>query len=265
MRIRGLIFGLFFAFLAIISCSSGGKERDAVATVNDAPIVSQELKKEVARYSRQNPAQKVTFNTVEDSLKSMIDQKLLVQEAVKKGLHEKEDFVESIKGYWEQTLIRALVDAKTKELSKNIFATDDEIRKEYDRMSYMQLIRAARAKTKPAADEIAKAMQEGRPPSDVETIGPLYYADLNDSPLADACDMEVGQVKALAAGDEYIVVQVVNREKMPTPPLKDIYPQIRESLLLQKQQSAVKAWIDEVRKSARININDKELRSIAHE
>ena len=267
MRIRGLIFCLFFAAVFVtLSCNSGSqKGGDTVATVNNASIAADELKEDVVRYSRQNPTQKITRDIVEDRLKNMIEKKLMVQEAVKMKLHQNREFVEEIKNYWEQSLIRALVDAKIGELSSKLFVTDDEIRNEYDRMGFMPLIRAARAKTKPAADDIVKAMQEGRPPLDAQTIGPLYYENLKGSPLANAFDTNVGEVKAFVAGDEYIVIQVVKREKVPMPPLKDIYAQIRESLLQEKKQSAVKTWMQSVRKSAKININDKMLQGIAHE
>lgn len=267
MRIRGLIFCLFFATTFVtLSCNSGSQKReDAVAMVNNASIAAEELTEDIARYSKQNPTQKITPNIVEDRLKNMIEKKLMVQEAVKMKLHQNKEFVGEIKNYWEQSLIRALVDAKVRELSAKLFVTDDEIRKEYDRMSFTPLIHAARAKTKPAADDIAKAMQEGRPPLDTETIGPLYHENLKGSPLANAFDMEVGEVKAFIAGDEYIVVQVVKREKVPVPPLKDIYAQIRESLLQEKKQSAVKTWMESVKKSAKVTINDKILQRIAHE
>ena len=46
MRIRGLIFYLFFATMFVtLSCnSSNQKGEDVVALVNDAPIVAEELK-----------------------------------------------------------------------------------------------------------------------------------------------------------------------------------------------------------------------------
>lgn len=267
MRIRDHIFFLFFAIIFItLSCNSGSqKKEDAVATVNDASIAADELKEDVARYSKQNPTQKITPNIVEDRLKNMIEKKLMVQEAVKMNLHQNKKFVEEIKNYWEQSLIRGLVDTKVRQLSAKLFVTDDEIRKEYDRMSVMPLIHAARAKTKQAADDIAKAMREGKPPLAAETLGPLYHENLKGSPLANAFDMEVGEVKAFVAGDEYIVVQVAKKEKVPMPPLEGIYAQIRESLLQQKKQLAVKTWMESVKKSAKITIHEKILQGIAHE
>jgi len=239
--------------------------KEAVASVNEASIGVDELRMDVSRYSKQNPSQKITRSLVEDRLKNRIEQKLMVQEAMKMNFHQGAEFVEEMKDYWEQSLIRLLVDSKIRELSLKLFVTDDEVRKEYDRMSFVRLIQAARAKTKPAADDIARAMREGKPPLDAEIIGPFYYENVDGSPLVDAFDMEVGEVKVLVAEDGYIAVQIVKREKVQMPPLKDTYSQIRGCLLQKKQQLALKTWMESVKKSAKIIINDNKLKRIAHE
>ncbi|MDZ4165697.1 MAG: SurA N-terminal domain-containing protein [Smithellaceae bacterium] len=266
MRRHALIFGLLLSFALIFgACSSGKKEHDAVATVNDAPIMAEDILAEVARYARQNPSQAITQNTIDDQLKVMIEQKLLIQEAVKKRLHEDRKFTEAIKNYWEQTLIKDLIDAKTGEWSEKIFVTDDEVGKEYERMSYRPVMVALRARTKGAADEAAEAMRRGKTPAGAEAIGPVYHGDMKGSPLANAFDMEAGEVKVFATEDEFIVIHLLKKDKVPIPPLNSIQKMIKESLLEQKKQQAVKTWMANVKQSARITINDKLLKRIAHE
>ena len=65
--------------------------------------------------------------------------------------------------------------------------------------------------------------------------------------------------------DECIVLQVVTKGKVPMPPMESIYAHIRESLLQQKKQLAVKTWMESVKKSAKITIHEKILQGIAHE
>jgi hypothetical protein len=252
------------ALLALLACSSGTAEKEkAVVTVNGASITAEELKREVAGYGANNP---ITRHTVDDKLKLMIEQKLLIQEAVKMGLSEDKKFAETIKTFWEQTIIRNLIEAKTKELSGKIFVTDQEIANEYERMKFRPRIRAIRgARTQQDADAIVRQMQDGKRMIGEETIGPLFYEDVKGSPLASAFDMKDGQIGAFAADGEYIVIGVIDREVIPLPPLKELGKRIRESILAQKRQKALTEWIATVKNTAKIQIDEKEMRRIVHE
>jgi hypothetical protein len=196
----------------------------------------------------------------------MIEQKLLIQEAVKLGLNEDPKFAATIKTYWEQTLIRNLIEAKTREFSDKVFVTDDEIAKEYERMRYRLRIRAVRgASTQQAADGIVLAMRSDKRLPGEETLSPLLYEDVKGSPLANAFDMHAGEIKAYPADGEYIVIAVLGRESLPIPPLEGLGKRIRDSLLAQKKQRALTEWIATVKKSSKVQIDERELKGIANE
>ncbi|EKD40564.1 MAG: hypothetical protein ACD_75C00011G0003 [uncultured bacterium] len=252
------------AALALLACSSGTAEKEkAVATVNGAPITTAELQQKAASYAKNSP---ITRHTVDDQLHIMIEHKLLIQEAVKTGLNEDKRFVETIKTFWEQTIIRNLIEAKTGEISGKIFVTDKEIANEYERMKFRPRIRAVRgARTKQDADAIVRQMQNGERIPGEETIGPLFYEDAKGSPLANAFDMKVGQIGAFAGDDEHVVLCIIDRESMPLPPLKELSKRIGESILVQKRQKALAEWIAAVKKTAKVQIDEKELRRIANE
>jgi hypothetical protein len=255
---------IFLASLTAMACNSGTAEKGKiVATVNGAPIVAADLRKEVAGYGKNNP---VTHHTLDDQLKVMIEQKLLIQEAVKLGLDKDEKFAETIKTFWEQTLIRNLIEAKTREFAGRVFVTDAEIAEEYERMRYRLRIRAVRgAPTQQAADEIVLAMRSGNRIPGEETLGPLLYEDVKGSPLATAFDMQAGEVKTCAADGEFICIALLSKESLPVPPLEEVRKGIRDSLLAQKRQSALTEWIATVKKSSKVQIDEQELKGIANE
>jgi hypothetical protein len=265
MKKRVLIRRLVpFAALALLACSSGTAEKEkVVATVNGAPITVAELQQEVSGFGKNNT---VSRHTVDDQLKLLIEQKLLIQEAVKMGLSEDKKFAETIKTFWEQTIIRNLIEAKTGELSGKTFVTDQEIASEYERMKYRPRIRAIRgARTQQDADAIVLQMQGGKRMTGEEIIGPLFYEDVKGSPLAKAFDMQAGQVAAFAAAGEYIVIGIIDRESIPLPPLKELEKRLRESILAQKRQKALAEWITTVKNAAKVQIDEKEIRRIGHE
>ena len=133
-RSRGVNrFRVLFAILSVLlipvftSCGGQRQHKDAVATVNGAAVPLQEFQKELAIYASRNPDFKLNAESVEEHLNMFIDKQLMIQEATKMGLAEDERFLETIKRFWEQTLIRELIDAKSREWSGRLFVTEDEI------------------------------------------------------------------------------------------------------------------------------------------
>ncbi len=124
---------ILFAILPVLlipvftSCGGQRQHKDAVATVNGSPVSLQEFQKELAMYANRNPDFKLNAGSVKEHLDTIIDKQLMIQEAMKMGLAEDERFLETIKRFWEQTLIRELIDVKSKEWSGRLFVTDDEV------------------------------------------------------------------------------------------------------------------------------------------
>ena len=133
-------FRVLFAILSVLlipvftSCDGQRQHKDAVATVNGAAVPLQEFKKELAIYANRNPGFKLNAESVEEHLNMFIDKQLMIQEATKMGLAEDERFLETIKRFWEQTLIRELIDAKSREWRGRLFVTEDEILGYYQEM-----------------------------------------------------------------------------------------------------------------------------------
>ena len=133
-------FRVLFAILSVLlipvftSCDGQRQHKDAVATVNGAAVPFQEFQKELAIYASRNPDFKLNAESVEEHLNMFIDKQLMIQEATKMGLAEDERFLETIKRFWEQTLIRELIDAKSREWRGRLFVTEDEILGYYQEM-----------------------------------------------------------------------------------------------------------------------------------
>ena len=117
------------ALLTFLSsaCSRDTERQKKIALVNGAPIFLKDYKEEIALISRSNPTFKVNPRSLERQLNTMIDKKLMIQEAVKRGLSDDEQFMKAIKRFWEQTLIRELINIKSGEWSDILFATDEEV------------------------------------------------------------------------------------------------------------------------------------------
>lgn len=256
---------LFLLPLFIIGCGKGKGQRENIASVNDTPISLAEFQKEVSILSKRNPAFKITPQALEEQLITIIDKKILLQEAMKKGITEDERFVETIKTFWEQTLIRELVELKAGEWTDKLFVTEDEVERHYQMMQYMPVVKYARVKNKGQAEEIKGKMLKGLQVDGAETLGPLYIEDVGVGALINAFDMNAGETGVYETDEGYVVIQVVKKEKTAVPPLKDSYSRIKTFLLEQKKQNAMEKWLTEVKSSAKIQINAQMLKGIANE
>ncbi len=133
-RVRALYVILLILLVHVfISCGEVKQRQDkgAVATVNGAVVSLPEFQKELAIYANRNPDFKLTAASVEEQLNMFIDKQLMIQEAMKMGLAEDERFLETIKRFWEQTLIRELIDAKGREWGGRLIVTEDDILARY--------------------------------------------------------------------------------------------------------------------------------------
>lgn len=258
------IFSILFLLLFIPACEKNKPHEENIASVNGAPIPVAEFQKEVSLRSKREPAFKITSQILEEQLNTIIDKKLLIQEAMKRGLAEDPQFAETIKTFWEQTLIRELVELKTKEWAEKLFVAEDEIERHYKRAQYMPTIKLVKVKNKEQAGIIKERMLKGLKADGEETLGPLYFEDVRSDALVNAYDMNAGEAKVYEGDGEYIVIHVVKKEKVAIPPLKDSYSRIKILLLEQKKQDAMEKWLKDVKGSAKIQINTNLLKGIVN-
>ncbi|MFC1808314.1 hypothetical protein ACFL0T_08150 [Candidatus Omnitrophota bacterium] len=66
-------------------------------------------------------------------LENLINRKLLLQEAQREGLDRKQNFLADIENFWEQSLLKIVIDNKTKEISSKIQVRPEEIRDHCER------------------------------------------------------------------------------------------------------------------------------------
>lgn len=138
------ISGFFipFCLLAISSllfvsgCSKeSSDDGKSVVSVNEERISLEAFQREIAIRSKQDPSFKITPLTVKEQLDTAVDRKLMIQEAMKMGLANNEDFARTIQVFWEQTLIRELIEAKNQEWKDRLFVTEQEVHDYYNRIN----------------------------------------------------------------------------------------------------------------------------------
>jgi len=260
-----LTFLICLSILSQAACVEKPKDKKVVASVNDSDIPLKDLQDDISCSMRQFPSTKPSPDAVEDRLETMIERKLMVQEALRRKLSQDERFLQTIKTYWEQTLIRELVDEMNHQWADTMRVTDEEVRREYRRMGRRPVVRAARAKTRELAEQYRTKMQKGESIDCAETLGPCLYDDLRTSPLSQAFDLETGETMIIGYDGGFIAVLVLKIEKTVLPPLKGLKSGITETLMEHKKQQALADWVAARKRSSKITINKDMLKEAGYE
>lgn len=67
-------------------------------------------------------------------LTNLINQKLILQDAERKGMDREDDFLKTVEKFWEQSLLKVALERKTKEIAASIRVPDKEIQDAYQKM-----------------------------------------------------------------------------------------------------------------------------------
>jgi len=105
---------IILAALMIAGCEHQAKDREILAKINNYEITKEEFNEEFKDSA-------YGVSDTEESRKSFLDnlinRKLVLQEAQRQGLDKKKDFLKSIERFWEQSLLKVMLDKKSKDIS----------------------------------------------------------------------------------------------------------------------------------------------------
>lgn len=120
-------FLVISVFLFICGCTPKEKNKQILAKINNYEISSLEFEQEFqdSAYSRTD-----TLEARKEFLNLLINRKLILQDAQAKGLDRDASFLKMIEKFWEQSLLKLVLDKKSAEISKILRTTDRESARE---------------------------------------------------------------------------------------------------------------------------------------
>jgi peptidyl-prolyl cis-trans isomerase C len=120
---------IILAVLMIAGCKCQAKDKQVLARINNYEITKQEFEEEFKNSG-------FSVSDTEESRKSFLDnlinRKLVLQEAQRQGLDKEKDFLKSIERFWEQSLLKVMLDKKSKDISMLKDAGKKEVEDAYD-------------------------------------------------------------------------------------------------------------------------------------
>ncbi len=127
------LFSVLICSLIFTGCSPAGDNGDnrVVAQVDKYQMSVEDLKHELKNIPYD---EKEYLNTKEGRLEyidRLLEKEILLQQAQRQGLDREKDFMKSIESYWEQALLKLLLERKSKEISGSTHVYDNEIEEYY--------------------------------------------------------------------------------------------------------------------------------------
>ena len=211
-----------------------GVPKEPAVVINDRVITTEELAKLGPPHNE----------TRQDFINSIITRELLIQEAQRSGIDKEEIFRRSIQSFYEQSLVKVLMDRKFASL--NITVSDEELEKYFsmlDKKVSLTIYTGARAED----------LNSGTAGSEKIKVS---FGDLSRSMKRVVSLLgKGGKSRPIISGSNYIVIV-----------LEDIQPggirqsgtdreSIRKLIAEEKREQLIAEWMDSLRKKAKIKVH----------
>lgn len=120
----------------MLFCCSQEKQEETktLSRINNYNLTLDEFEYQLAAELELDKDFKLTREAKKEFLEQLIRKELLIQEAKKLRLDRKDKFMRTIERYWESTLIRDVIELKSKEIEKKVYVSEDEIEIRYKEM-----------------------------------------------------------------------------------------------------------------------------------
>lgn len=128
-----LLFVLVMLFSFIAGCSSGNDnaENRIIARINKYKMTADDLRYEFRNAPYDQTALLKTEAGRKQYVENLIEKEILLQEAQRQGIDREKDFMKSIENYWEQALLKMLLERKSIEISGMVHVYDNEVENYY--------------------------------------------------------------------------------------------------------------------------------------
>jgi len=265
-------------FLPLIACSKKDSGK-AIATINGEKITVQEFNAELDKIPMNMKMLVATQSGKREFLDRLIVQKLLLKEAKKENVDKDKSFQERLEEIKQQLTIEQLL---KKKMSAELNFSDADLEKYYEehkeefKRGQEIETRQILVKTEPEAKEIEARIAKGE---DFAELAKRYSIDpaaktsggdigyhpkgtlIPEYEAAAFALTKVGQVsKPVKTQLGYHIIKLEGTRTGTYVPFTEVKEFVRQKMTQEKKSEALQKYIDSLKKSARIFVNDDMLK-----
>ena len=98
--------------LSVCGCAEKGPKKAVIATIGNYSLYEEDFLSELSLY----PPEYLNKAVKEQLLNDIIEKKVLLLEAQRQGLDRNPEFMKMVERFWEQSLLRSLLNKKSEEI-----------------------------------------------------------------------------------------------------------------------------------------------------
>lgn len=254
--------------LLVYGCGRNeGMSPKVLASINDYDMTVEDFmyeSKDILKYGATTGSFPLDSEEVLDAL---IDKEVLLQEAQRQGFDKREAFMRTIEDYWEQTLLRDLMNKKAQEISFKTVVYEDEVMNYYGRMktekyAFVIVLKSEKAATalSESQGDVTPLLEQAGIKEDVAYIIPPRWYNMGEdlSDLEDAIfNKDTGSGKiTVKLENKWAVIVISETRQREVSSLTKMRPAIEKAVRERKERKAVDEWIEELREHARITVHN---------
>ncbi|MFH0783432.1 MAG: hypothetical protein V2B20_15970 [Pseudomonadota bacterium] len=215
--------------------------KDIAISINGHDFVKETVTAEGKKYGYHSDQQSELFDT-------LITKELLIQEAERQEIHKEESFRQSLKNYYENSLVKTLLDRQNSKLQVSVSETDID--------SYIAFL--GKIVTFTRLDTIPKSASDAATAKGVTTTA--LFSDLASPVRLLLSSLQPSQYGVrFDTGNESYVLRLDSIEPSPEYVAKEADRQrIREMLEEYQKEQQMKRWLLDLRRNATITINKEQ-------
>ncbi len=250
MRYISVVAGLILLIAGVAGMtllkSRPPQSREAVR-VNERSISDEECRKAYEERASISPVPLDKQQFIDD----LVTREILIQEAKRLGLDREEPFRRSIQSYYEQTLVKNLIRSKMSTIQ--VSADEREIVSSYEAMGKVYELSVVTLPTEREAKEAIRHFPSGR----AEKKN-LHADEIPPGMFASVQALRTGEVSAhpVACDKGFLVIRLDGYRREPVPPLETVREEIRKNIEEKKRQAEMERWLEELKKTSRVTINE---------
>ncbi len=255
-----------------------------IAKVNNAPIILEDLNREIDAYNAMVPADKAEakITTRDQKLNyvknEMVRRTLLYQDALVKGLDRKDEVNQALEKTKQDLLVMELIrqEAEKVEVSstdiEDYYNTYKEQLKEPEERQIAEIVVSSEQDAKDVLiqllqgqdfDDLARVRSKASSAKDGGNLG--YITRGKKSAQFDAIafsdSLDVGKVSSIfKSPDGYTIIKVVAKRGGKQKSLSDMWEDIKRGLTFVKQQQKIEEMIGKLSREAKIEVYEGEIK-----
>jgi peptidyl-prolyl cis-trans isomerase C len=265
--------GIFILLFLIGGCANNpptAKEK-VVAKINNFALTVEDFKGEANPLLMKKYSSYSSLKQKDQVLEELIIKEVLLQEAQRLNLDKQKSFMQEIEGYWEQALMKSLINRKLQEFSPLVGANNQDILEGYNRLKRRISAELIIFNDKRDALKLSKATigfdevkQLLKPRIAWESAADWYDSNELPQKLEDVIfSLSLGQVSLpIEYNNSWVIIRVLNEEPQQIGSLEELRPRITKEIIRKKKELLLDNWISGLRKKASVKIYPEVLNAV---